>query len=289
MLKRILVAVIGLPLLLAVILLLPAWGTAALFAAACAIAAYEMLWRTGILKNKRIVVYTAVTGAAVLMGSWLYCGVLPSCACENAGRYFRAGMLALVLVYITLLFCEILASHGKLPFTSLAAALFSGLVYPLLLGSLVRLRCMDEGSGFAYYTLSVFLLSMIADSGAYFAGRAFGKHKLAPVISPKKTVEGVIGGVIANVLFMLLYMFLISRFGGVAVHYWTAPVYGILGAAASVAGDLSLSAVKRQTGIKDYGNLLPGHGGILDRFDSTMLVAPLTELLVILIPFAEIA
>ena len=128
---------------------------------------------------------------------------------------------------------------------------------------------------------------MVADSGAYFVGRAFGKHKLAPIVSPKKTVEGAIGGAVCNVLAMILYAFILNKcFDFSQANYVYAAIYGLLGAGASIIGDLSLSIVKRQVGIKDYGNLMPGHGGVLDRFDSTMMVAPLTEILLLLIPFA---
>ena len=143
---------------------------------------------------------------------------------------------------------------------------------------------MENGK---YYILVAFIISMVADSGAYFAGRAFGKHKLAPVVSPKKTVEGAIGGVIANMAGMALYTFLLSRFFGFTqVNYLYAVIYGFVGAFGSMLGDLTLSVVKRQVGIKDYGNLIPGHGGILDRFDSTMICAPIAEILILLIPFA---
>ena len=156
--------------------------------------------------------------------------------------------------------------------------------YPFLIGALVRLRGMDGGK---FYILVAFLLSMVADSGAYFVGRACGKHKLAPIVSPKKTVEGAVGGVVCNIVFLCLYTLLLNKcFSFTQVNYFYAAIYGVLGAAASIVGDLTLSVVKRQVGIKDYGNLIPGHGGILDRFDSTMLVAPLTELLILLIPFA---
>ena len=129
-------------------------------------------------------------------------------------------------------------------------------------------------------------MAFSADSFAYFAGRACGKHKLAPVISPHKTVEGAVGGVLGSVALMLLYALVIHRFH-VPVRYGAAAVYGVLGAFASMLGDLTFSVIKRQTGIKDYGNLLPGHGGILDRFDSMIVVAPLTEILVRLLPFFE--
>ena len=127
---------------------------------------------------------------------------------------------------------------------------------------------------------------MVPDSGAYFAGRAFGKRKLCPVISPHKTVEGAVGGVISTVICMVLYGLVLQLAFDYKINYLLCIVYGVLGAVASILGDLTFSVIKRQTGIKDYGNLLPGHGGILDRFDSTSIVAPLVELLVFLIPFA---
>ncbi len=278
MLVRILAAAVGLPLLLAIVLLLPPIGTAILFALACMIGAYEMLWRTGILKHKRIVACTALMAAAVVMWSWLR-----ACAIVSERALWLSALIGL-FVYASVLFCELLAGHTELKFTALCVALFSGIVYPFLIGSLVRLRGMENGE---YYILVAFVISMVADSGAYFAGRAFGKHKLAPVVSPKKTVEGAIGGVIANMLGMALYTFLLSRFFGFAqVNYFYAVIYGFVGAFGSMLGDLTLSVVKRQVGIKDYGNLIPGHGGILDRFDSTMICAPIAEILILLIPFA---
>lgn len=278
MLVRILAACVGLPLLLAVVLLLPPVGTAVLFALACMVGAYEMLWRTGILKHRRIVAYTALMSAAVVMWSWLQ-----ACAIVSE-RTLRLSMLVGLTVYVALLFCELLAGHTKLQFTALCVALFSGIVYPFLIGALARLRGMDGGR---YYIIVAFLISMVADSGAYFVGRAFGKHKLAPVVSPKKTVEGAIGGVVCNILGMALYTLLLNKcFGFTQVNYFYAAIYGVVGAFGSMLGDLTLSVVKRQAGIKDYGNLIPGHGGILDRFDSTMICAPIAEILILLIPFA---
>ena len=278
MLTRILAACVGLPLLLAVVLFLPPVATAILFALACGVAAYEMLWRTGILKHRRILVYTVVAAMANVMWSWLR-----ACSIVSEQTLWLCALLGL-FVYFCALFCELLAAHTELRFTAVCVALFSGFVYPFLIGALVRLRGMDGGK---FYILVAFLLSMVADSGAYFVGRACGKHKLAPIVSPKKTMEGAVGGVVCNIVFLCLYALLLNKcFGFTQVNYFYAAIYGVLGAAASIVGDLTLSVVKRQVGIKDYGNLIPGHGGILDRFDSTMLVAPLTELLILLIPFA---
>ena len=195
----------------------------------------------------------------------------------------RAVMPFALLAFFSALFGEMLAAHAKLSFQSICAAVFAGLVLPYLLGALIRLRVMEHGK---FFILTAFVLTMVPDSGAYFAGRAFGKHKLCPVISPHKTVEGAIGGVLSTVLFMALYALVLQKAFDFKINYFYVIVYGILGAGASMLGDLSFSVIKRQAGIKDYGKLLPGHGGILDRFDSTTGVAPLVEVLLLTIPFA---
>ena len=278
MLTRILAACVGLPLLLAVVLFLPPVATAILFALACGVAAYEMLWRTGILKHRRILAYTVVAAMANVMWSWLR-----ACSIVSEQTLWLCALLGL-FVYFCALFCELLAAHTELRFTAVCVALFSGFVYPFLIGALVRLRGMDGGK---FYILVAFLLSMVADSGAYFVGRACGKNNIATIVRPKNKFECAVGGVVCKIVFLCLYTLLLNKcFGFTQVNYFYAAIYGVLGAVASIVGDLTLSVVKRQVGIKDYGNLIPGHGGILDRFDSTMLVAPLTELLILLIPFA---
>ena len=130
----------------------------------------------------------------------------------------------------------------------------------------------------------ILILAFSSDSGAYFAGCYLGKHKMAPVVSPKKTWEGVAGGVAAAVVVMVLYALILDLAFSFEVNMGAAIVYGVLGSATSVVGDLFFSVIKRQTGIKDFGFILPGHGGILDRFDSMTLVAPLAESLILLLP-----
>ena len=267
---RILSAVALLPLLFVCIFLLPKVCTAIVFGLAGAIGAYELLHATGHVKHPRLVLYAAVS--AFLMSIWSWSG-------QNRG-WFSLLVVSVFAAY----FGEMMANHIKLSFDKIAMCLVAALIIPYLLTSLVRVLAMRLGR---YYIIVPFLMAFLPDTGAYFAGRAFGRHKLAPVVSPKKTVEGAVGGVVSAVAFMCLYALLLNKcFGFGQVNYLFAAIYGLLGAVASIIGDLTLSVVKRQVGIKDYGNLFPGHGGILDRFDSTMMVAPLAEILLLLLPFA---
>lgn len=124
-----------------------------------------------------------------------------------------------------------------------------------------------------YLMLTVFIASWITDTFAYFVGMLFGKHKLIPKISPKKTVEGAVGGIFFCMAAFVLYGFLISRITDISPKYVMLAVAGLLASVVSQAGDLLMSAVKRSRSVKDYGRLLPGHGGILDRFDSVLAVS----------------
>ncbi len=267
---RVITAVVLLPLLLLVVLAAPKIFTAVLFALMAAIAAYELLSGTGLVKHLRLRIYTSVSAFWCV----LWCGL-------GIGY---AWLLLGILVFWVLLFGEMMASQMKLGFDKAAICLTGGVVLPLLFGAVVRLHSMQEGR---FYILIPFVLAFLSDTGAYFTGLKFGKHKLAPVISPKKTVEGVAGGVLGAVLGMVIYCAVLQLFFSFQVNYLVAILYGILGSAAGVFGDLCFSVIKRQTNIKDYGNLFPGHGGILDRFDSMMVVAPLVEVLMLILPVGE--
>ena len=187
-----------------------------------------------------------------------------------------------VLLFIIPLFCEMMVDHVKVRFEMVAMTVIAGLIVPYLLTAVVRILAMKIGR---YMVLVPFMVAFMNDAGAYFAGMRFGKHKLAPVVSPNKTIEGLLGGIAAAVLGMLIYS-IVLNFLDFRVNYLLSILYGLLGGAVGVFGDLCFSIIKRQTGIKDYGNLFPGHGGILDRFDSVMAVAPLMEVLLLLAPFA---
>lgn len=154
-----------------------------------------------------------------------------------------------------------------------ALTLMGFLYVPVLFSFLYFLREQDDGIFYVWY---VFLASWGCDTCAYLAGRFFGKHKMSPHLSPKKTVEGAIGGTLGAILLSMIYAFCIHSF----VHVDSAELYilsfliGLFGAFLGQLGDLFASSIKRVMGIKDFGHLIPGHGGILDRFDSTLLVGP---------------
>lgn len=122
------------------------------------------------------------------------------------------------------------------------------------------------------------LISVITDIAAYFVGRSVGKHKLAPVISPKKTIEGSIGGTLIATATLAIIAIILQSYGLIKINIGLTILYLVLASMVGQFGDLALSSIKRIVGIKDYGNLLPGHGGILDRFDSLLFVLPFTYL-----------
>lgn len=268
--KRIIAAAVLIPLLLLLVLAAPEIVAAIVYSLLLSISVFELLYKTRLVRHTRLVIYSTVMAAAVCMWSFF-------------GAIHAYGLLG-ILVFSVLLFSEMMADHVKVYFEMIAMCFMAGVVFPYLLSAVIRILMMYNGRAMI---LIPFVVAFLSDAGAYFAGLKFGKHKLAPVVSPNKTMEGVAGGLIASVLGMLIYGLILQLVLKYRVNYGLAILYGLAGSAAGVFGDLCFSIIKRQTGIKDYGNLIPGHGGIYDRFDSMVTVAPLMEAMLLLIPLAE--
>lgn len=264
---RILAALVLIPMLLVVALWAPVIVGALVIGVLAAIASYELLYRTGLVRHVRLNIYSAVMAFGVAL--WSYFG------CSHP-----VALIGILLYYI-LIFGEMMASNLELKAKDALLCFVSGVIVPFMLCALIRILAMEEGRALVFLP---FLMAFLSDTGAYFVGLAFGKHKLCPVISPKKTVEGFVGGILTAVLGMMLYALVLQLCFDYEIRYFAALLYGLLGSLGGVFGDLSLSVIKRQTGIKDYGNLIPGHGGILDRFDSVLVTAPLAEALLLLLP-----
>ncbi len=182
---------------------------------------------------------------------------------EHMPLFCVASVIVIMAVYV-ICFKDIKAKQ--------AAMTFLGIFYVALpMSYLYQIRMLENG---IFIFILLFVCSWIADTCAYFVGSAIGKHKLVPVLSPKKSVEGAIGGVAGSALIGGIYGFVL---GNIIDKNMTVPFIIICatGAIISIFGDLAASAIKRNYDIKDYGKLIPGHGGILDRFDSMIFVAPI--------------
>lgn len=187
-------------------------------------------------------------------------------------------MLALILCLLFLMFVYVF-TYPKYQADQIMAAMFGIIYVGVMLSYVFQTRILSGGK---FLVWLIFLCSWGCDTCAYCVGVLFGKHKMAPVLSPKKSVEGAVGGVAGAALLGALYAWAISGYVGDASH--TPLIYAIIcaiGALVSMVGDLAASAIKRQQNIKDYGTLIPGHGGILDRFDSVIFTAPIIYFLAV--------
>lgn len=265
--QRILVAVIGIPLLLLVLCWAPHWATAALLAALGVIGAHELL--------------AAVSGAEKTKSLWVLAGFMAVCTVFStyAGMEAYKGtvlvavpwLLCASVVLLFLLAVRWFGRENAVAFQDVCAVLLGGVAIPLAMSCLLRLRLMEFGGGLVLMPL---VAAFMSDSAALFTGMACGKHKLAPKASPKKTVEGAVGGLVGGIVGMVLFRIVFFFVTVHALSIGWCMVIGLVGAFMGQLGDLSFSVIKRQCGIKDYGRLLPGHGGVLDRFDSVIFAAP---------------
>ena len=225
---------------------------------------YEFYHAVGVLEDKKRI--DLITGMGYAFAVIYY-----------AFMFFAANrMFALIFVSVVLLLV-LLASYvftfPKYKAKSIVYTFYGFFYVAVMLSFIYLTRELDDG---IFVVWLIFLSSWFCDVFAYLTGMLMGKHKLAPVLSPKKSVEGAMGGIVFPAIFGGLYGYFVK--GYVTPGFSIVPVFAILcaiGAAVSQIGDLSASAVKRNFDIKDYGNLIPGHGGILDRFDSVIFTAPM--------------
>ena len=203
------------------------------------------------------------------------CPLLTEWVASSVKGYIAFFAMA-AFAYLFLLLMVAVLTSGKLKY-SLAAETATGVVYATV--GFVSIALLRRISGGEYLFGMIFVGAWVTDTMAYFTGRFFGKHKLCPSISPKKTIEGSVGGVVFCALSFLLYGFIVHKIVGVAPNYPMLLISGAVLSAVSQIGDLAASLIKREHGVKDYGKLMPGHGGVMDRFDSILAVAPVLLLL----------
>ena len=264
--QRWLVVVVGLPALLAVLLACPAWATMLVVCGIAGIAAYELLHVAGKDAPVSVYVLTIVSAAAheVLLyyHEWTFFGTLET-------------VTVLRWAFVMLLF--LIAVHrfgGETPFTfsTLCVAVVGGIVFPALYSGIALLRsCADFGR---VYVLAPFCVAFAGDALSMYFGMWFGKRKMAPHVSPHKTWAGAIGGPIGSALALVLLGVVGKAWLGYAPNYLMLILVGVVANIFGQLGDLSMSLVKREAGIKDYSHLFLTHGGMLDRFDSTLFIAP---------------
>lgn len=202
----------------------------------------------------------------------------------------KLACMCIVFLYIVALYLAMVFNHEHLVFPDLSFALTITMMCTLGIWTVEYMFDLRRSAVGIFYVVISLAIPWFADGGAYFGGSFLGKHKLCPKISPKKTVEGAVSGIIAGTLIPMLAGVIFTQFffaQGVSVNYVNFAVIAFFGSLISILGDLSFSLIKRSCNIKDYGSLIPGHGGMLDRFDSVIFSAPLIMILDTVLPIVK--
>lgn len=231
-------------------------------AALNAMAIYEMLNNTGLVTFKPAVIISCLQGASFVFSfvvSNIYQGVKLA-AIMYAAYFLIISIMAMVF-------------HKKIDTRGLLSLLFLSFMLSVAF-SCLYLLFKSSLSTYGFNFFLVFIFAWGADTGAYFVGTFLGKHKLAPEISPKKTVEGSIGGVVIAAALACILAFVYQSVWNYDVDFLRLCIFAVVFSVVGMIGDLFTSFIKRDCGIKDYGRIMPGHGGVLDRFDSVLFIAP---------------
>lgn len=276
--RRIVSIIIPLPLLL-VVVYLSVWSVALIVILAvmiCLIELYKGLKQAGYHPRSEVGMITALFLCAAalfqhytslnLVGLALSGGVILTLTNELTRKDSEHGLASWALSFVSACYVGWLLSYY---------ILIRVLETPLEGGWLAFLK-MDPGAAWIYFILAI---TWLQDAGAYFIGRSWGRHKLAPIVSPGKTWEGAIGGIATAIVAAMICILIL----GLPISYSVAAFLGLIGGIVGLIGDLAESLIKRRIGIKDMGNVIPGHGGILDRVDSIMFTAPIIYYLILLL------
>ncbi len=229
----------------------------------------EMYNATGILKKQNKLCMFSYIYSMLL---FIFIGFMPTPALVLA---------AMLFVYVFCLIVYMIFNHETCDFSSVCSLFFQTVYVSVSFSHVVLLRRLEYGN---YLIWFVFITAWLSDTMAYAVGLKFGRNKLIPSISPKKTVEGAFGGLGGAVLFNLIYGLICSFGFDLQVNYFLLIVMALVAGVISQLGDLSASCIKREYNLKDYSNLLPGHGGIIDRFDSVLFIAPAIYYFVVIFP-----
>lgn len=223
-----------------------------------AVAAHELIKCVGLSTNKFfeiVCLIFAISFSTVYFN--IFSGLTLLCEFIFAG---------IIMLFVLKNYNEVSAEKALFVFASCT-------LVPRAFSIVLLFREYDKPISYMLVFLS-FCIAWFSDIFAFFVGKYFGKHKLCQNISPKKTVEGFLGGIICSALLCIIGIIIVSSKIGVQINYFSTVIFALVGPVISVFGDLSASIIKRQSGIKDYGTIMPGHGGIMDRFDSWIFVAP---------------
>lgn len=255
--KRVLTTILGLPIIAAVLLFGNKYVIGAVVLIASIICMYEYL---GAIKNvSKPVEFLVYLSNIFIIGAMLF-------QAEQLLQY-----VALLLPFIIMiLFLKVIVTDAKTTFKDVAYTLLGILYIPFFMMFLELIRCMENGKVLFGF---IFVISWSTDICAYLIGKNFGKHKFSK-ISPNKSIEGCIAGIIGAVCVSLIYILITNNFCQTEYSYLHIGIISLVLSAISQIGDFIASTIKRFVNIKDYGNLLPGHGGMLDRIDSLIFTAP---------------
>ena len=262
--QRLITAVFGFAVLAPVLLFSDTLVLPAAVAIFSAIAILEMLGCIGLKKRPEVLIPSALYAFA----GPIVVRYLPKYTSLSSTLALIA---AISFIYLFYLLCITVVSKGTKNVLDIALTFMTTIYISIGFSSIVMIRDQKHGQ---FLILLVFIGAWVTDGAAYFVGRVLGKHKLIPDVSPKKTVEGAVGGIIFCAISFVIYGIIVGKFSASNAKIIELVISGVIIAIISEFGDLIASLIKRHYGIKDYGKIFPGHGGVMDRFDSIIAIAP---------------